>query len=73
MMRIVPAAKAFAFAASRPASRNVAFTSLRMMSAAVPDVKVSRSDHNSDWMFLALTFSVASSHFVIFIEIARQP
>ena len=40
MMRVVPAAKAVAFATSRPASnRYVAFTALRMMSAA-PAIKV---------------------------------
>jgi hypothetical protein len=40
MMRLAPAAKAFAFATSRPGNRNVAFTALRMMSAAAPSVKV---------------------------------
>lgn len=41
MMRVVPVAtKAFAFARSLPANRNVAFTALRMMSSAAPSVKV---------------------------------
>ena len=40
MMRLAPAAKAIAFATSRPANRNVAFTALRMMSVTTPAVKV---------------------------------
>jgi hypothetical protein len=40
MMRVMPAAKVLAFARASPANRNVAFTALRMMSAAAPGPKV---------------------------------
>jgi hypothetical protein len=46
MMRLAPAAKAFAFATSRPANRNVAFTALRMMSSAAPSIKVRHNIHD---------------------------
>ena len=39
MMRIAPAAKAFAFA-RLPANRQFAFTAIRMMSSAAPAAKV---------------------------------
>jgi hypothetical protein len=40
MMRVMPAARVLAFARASPANRNVAFTALRMMSAAAPGPKV---------------------------------
>jgi len=40
IMRIAPAARAFAFA-RLPAQRNAAFTALRLMSTAAPSAKVS--------------------------------
>jgi hypothetical protein len=46
MMRLAPAAKAFAFVTSRPANRNVAFTALRMMSSAAPSIKVRHNIHD---------------------------
>ena len=40
MMRIAPAAKAFAFTRALPAVRRGPVTALRMMSAAAPSAKV---------------------------------
>eukprot|EP00526_Cylindrotheca_closterium_P010256 CAMPEP_0113620878 /NCGR_PEP_ID=MMETSP0017_2-20120614/10650_1 /TAXON_ID=2856 /ORGANISM="Cylindrotheca closterium" /LENGTH=408 /DNA_ID=CAMNT_0000530573 /DNA_START=52 /DNA_END=1278 /DNA_ORIENTATION=+ /assembly_acc=CAM_ASM_000147 len=45
MMRVLPAARALAFA--KPAQRNVAFTALRMMSSAAPSVKPTNPEFSS--------------------------
>lgn len=45
MMRVLPAARALAFA--KTSNRNVAFTALRMMSSAAPAVKVMKDSNSS--------------------------